>query len=433
MQLLSVILPSLNLCISFTCLLSKRMKLRFLLPLFFSMAFLNLIFPYTGQWITCFIVFNAVISVYFGCGRQLLEVVFSLCGYLMLILVDHVLSIPLTYLGYSIPYIREYCGIPVAAIELLSIFVLLKFIRRRFILPRIAVFKACPTKPLLYVLASLFISISLLVLNFIYGEYAGYPSAVLSWNGFVISVLSLSILLVFYNMYLVLKRNQELSLREAQAKIMEDYAHRMDSFYKELRVFRHDYRNILSTLQCYIDEGDLNGLRHYYHTQLLPSAEILSNDGFQLGKLQLIHNTAVKGLLYTKITSILNQKLCFELELSEPVDKIAMDSLPLCRVLGILIDNAVEAAQASPEKRLCIAVLKENAATVFLLSNSTLPLTVPVSRLTSSGYSTKPGHPGLGLTFVQQLLESLPNVFLSTECENTLFRQTLIIADSAPA
>lgn len=433
MQLLSVILSSLNLCISFTCLLSKRMKLRFVLPVLCSIFLLNCLFPYTGQWTISLMVLCSVLLVYFGCGRQLLEVVLSLCGYLMLILVDHVLSIPLTYLGYSIPYIREYCGIPVAAIELLCIFVLLKWIRRRFILPKLTIFKACPAKPLLYVLVTLLISISLLVLNFIYGEYAGYPSTVLSWNGFVISVLSLSILLVFYNMYLVLKQNQELSLREAQAKIMEDYAHRMDSFYRELRVFRHDYRNILATLQCYIDEGDLNGLRHYYHTKILSSAEILSNDGFQLGKLQLIQDMAVKGLLYTKITSILNQKLCFEFELSEPIDKIAMDSLPLCRVLGILIDNAMEAAQASPEKHLCLAILKEKAATVFLLANSTLPLTVPVSRLTASGYSTKPGHPGLGLTFVHQLLDSLPNVFLSTECENTLFRQTLIIADSAPA
>ena len=54
-------------------------------------------------------------------------------------------------------------------------------------------------------------------------------------------------------MYDILKKNYELNLLQAQSAIMQDYAHRMESLYEDVRIFRHNYRNILATMQNYID------------------------------------------------------------------------------------------------------------------------------------------------------------------------------------
>nr|WP_305114526.1 hypothetical protein [uncultured Acetatifactor sp.] len=84
--------------------------------------------------------------------------------------------------------------------------------------------------------------------NFIYGEVVAYPTEVLSLNGMLITAFTLSAILIFYNMYDILKKNHELSLQQAQFAIIQDYAQRMENLYEDVRVFRHDYRNILATM-----------------------------------------------------------------------------------------------------------------------------------------------------------------------------------------
>ena len=115
------------------------------------------------------------------------------------------------------------------------------------------------------------------------------------------------------------------------------------------------------------------------------------------------------------------------MEIADRIPTLLMDSLTLCRILGILLDNAMEAATDSPEKELRISIVSTESAISFIISNSTLPLSVPVSSLLQRGYSSKKGHEGIGLSTVIGLLDSIPHVNLSTKCEDTVFSQTLEI------
>ena len=212
---------------------------------------------------------------------------------------------------------------------------------------------------------------------------------------------------------------------------MQEYSKRMENFYREIRIFRHDFFNIICTMGSYIDEGNINDLKKYYTTKILKSGEILFNDNdFQLNKLQLIYDPAIKSLLYTKIITIINQQLHFNLELSKPLEKISseiIDNLNLCRVLGILIDNAIEAATISDEKDFNLAIFSKNNSTIFILANSTTINPFTFTDFAKEGFTTKHNHDGLGLISVQKILQHFPSVFLSTECENNIFRQTLTI------
>ncbi len=427
MHYLISIIYALSMVIYFTMFLSKRMKTCYYTAFFlYLFCFYCWVDAYTGQWGTFLIVLGAVVTIYWGCQKQLLEVVLALCGYLIAVFLDHLCTIPLSFWGITIRILKEYY-IYIFLMPLITFFVL-RILRRRFILPKLPVFQACPNNLLLAFLTELLVGISLLAFQFIYGDETGYPSMVLSWNGIIISALLLTTILIFYNMYAILERNQQLNLQKAQAEIMQDYTRRMESFYEEVRIFRHDYRNILSTLQHYIDSGDIQGLQAYYHDKILSGTEILSDNGYLLGKLHLVEDPAVKSLLYTKIISILNHKLAFDLELQETLPPLPMDSLSLCRILGILMDNAIEASLESGEKMLRLAVFRKEGCFVFIIANSTQPLQAPLSRLNMPGYSTKAGHDGLGLASVAKLIGSLPNVLLSTEYNEGIFRQILKIS-----
>ncbi|MDE6923695.1 MAG: GHKL domain-containing protein, partial [Acetatifactor sp.] len=137
----------------------------------------------------------------------------------------------------------------------------------------------------------------------------------------------------------------------------------------------------------------------------------------------------VKSLLYTKAVAILNHDISFELEIAEKVPLLPIDSLTLCRILGILLDNALEASLDSAEKLLRITIVTTDTAVLFSITNSTRPLPVPVSSLLERGYSSKEGHEGIGLATAAALLDRIPQADLSIKYEqgDTIFYQILEI------
>lgn len=426
MSIFAAILSSTYFEIGYLGLLPVRMKLRYHLFLFtYLFSLYYWLTAYFGQWLTIALILGCSLIVYWGCHHNLLHLAFALTGHLFIILIDHVFTTPLSMMGISIPYLHQHYQIPYSLIRILIAYITLRLLRRFFILPRLSILSTCPKKLLRFFLAELYTGLTLMTVNFIYGESVGYPTEVLSLNGLIITVFTLSTLLIFYHMYGILEKNHELSLQQAQASIMQDYAHRMESLYEGIRSFRHDYRNTLATMQQYIDSENTEALKGYFHETILRDASVLSDDGFALGRLHRLEDDAVKSLLYTKTVAILNHKLNFELEIAEKVPMLPIDSLTLCRILGILLDNALEASLDSAEKMLRIAIVTTDTAVLFSITNSTPPLPVPVSVLLSRGYSSKEGHEGIGLATVMNLLNSIPCAELSTKCEGTVFCQTL--------
>lgn len=422
------LLPTVYMMSGYTTLLSVKMKLRNYTTLFLYFFFLyNFVQPHIGQYGTIFIILGGSIIIYFGCNKSILDVILALTGHLIVILTNHLCSIPLSLLGFPLVHLMKNHEIPMALTFIFSATLLLFAIRKFFLLPRLPILQTCPPKLLRLFLAELLIGLTLLATNFIYGETVAYPTKVLSMNGFIITILTLSAVLIFYGMYDILMKNHELTLQQAQAEIMQDYTNRMESFYDEIRIFRHDYRNILATMQHYIDSGNVEALQKYYHDKILADTEILSDDGFFLGKLHLIEDPAVKSLLYTKLITILNQNLSLTLELVEPIPVVPIDNLTLCRILGIFLDNAIEASVESPEKTIHLAFIVKGSSLIFIIENSTLPIDVPIEHLSDKRYSTKPNHDGQGLATVAKLLDPLPHVSLFTEYQDKTFRQTLQI------
>lgn len=409
----------------YTGLLPTRMKSKFY---FFLLTYLFLLnyagSVHYGQWLTFPLVLGNSFFIYMGCHKNLLDLLFAITGHFLLILLEHIFTIPLSILEKTIFYTQA--NIIIVHLILLPItFAVLRLIRRHLILPRLPILNACPKKLLCFFLAELYIGLILMAANFIYGESVSYPPEVLSFNGLLVAVFVLSTILIFYSMYDILEKNHKLSLQQAQSAIMHDYAHRMEQLYEDIRVFRHDYRNILSTMQYYIDNDNTEALKEYFHTTILNSAPVLSDDRFNLGRLRQIEDDAVKSLLHTKIVAALNHELTFNLEIAEPVPALPMDTLTLCRILGILLDNATEAAVESAEKELHIAIVSADMSVHFTIANSTPPLPIPVSDLIKRGYSTKKGHNGIGLATVAELLDTVPFANLSTRYENAVFSQTL--------
>ncbi len=255
---------------------------------------------------------------------------------------------------------------------------------------------------------------------------AGYSTKVFTYHGVILGIFLLSILILFYLLYKLLQENHKLKAHQKEQNTLQDYAKKMEDFYEEFRIFRHDYKNILSTLTYYIETEDLPQLKIYFEEKIVPYGETLFANKYVLGKLHMIRIPSIKSILYSKLAASLNKGLSLNLELTEPLTDIFIDELTLSNILGIILDNAMEAAIVTSEKRISIAVICTEESLLFSFTNSTLPIEVPVSKLYEKGYTTKENHDGLGLYTVKKISDSLDNVSYIAQY-NGLFHQILEI------
>ena len=121
-------------------------------------------------------------------------------------------------------------------------------------------------------------------------------------------------------------------------------------------------------------------------------------------------------------------KLC-NFELTQEITELSTDLLTLSRVLGIFLDNAIEAASETEQKRFHIAIVCKVHSVIFHIENSTKPLLFPLEELFKPSISSKEAHSGLGLPTANMLIANAPELTSNTICENGLFKQILVVSN----
>lgn len=397
----------------------------FLYFLYYMLLFF-FIAPHIGQWTTIFLIAGACLIVW--CTfHHILYIALSLVGYFICVLLNHVISIPANFAGISIANIQADYFILFSLVFFLLTALVNCLIDRFLITPRITLLENCPLRFLRAFLLELLLGACLSTFNIIYGEMVHYPIQVLTVNGILVSVLVLSSAVLFYILYQILLQNQQLALQQQEQEITREYMTQMEDLYQDMCSFRHDYKNILSTMEYYMEHKELDKLEEYFHQKILPTASSLPGQDFILGRLTQVQVVPIKSLLCSKLCSCQNKQIPFTLSIPKPVTHFPMDVLSLSQILGILLDNAMEAALQTEKPYLEIILLPQEKHIYIEIKNTTLPLTVPISELSRRGFSTKEGHTGLGLHTAQKLLAPLEHVQFSLEIQDTIFSAKLVL------
>ncbi|MBQ2800028.1 MAG: GHKL domain-containing protein [Lachnospiraceae bacterium] len=248
---------------------------------------------------------------------------------------------------------------------------------------------------------------------------------------FLYSVVCLVLFLImdtlFSFFFRVRKKNAELRKKEEEKAVLEDYNSRLEKLYKEIRGFKHDYINLLSSLYLYIEEENYSDMRTYFLEHILPSGQNLAKEDQAIGKLSNIKQPDIKGLVYLKLINAFHEHLQVQVDLKEEITSIFMESEDLVRVLGIFLDNAIEAAKETEEKYLYLGFLSAEDGVYIRIENSMMEKSVDLTQLCKYGYSTKGNNRGVGLYGVEQILAKYSNVLQSTEQKGKRFVQELKI------
>ena len=218
--------------------------------------------------------------------------------------------------------------------------------------------------------------------------------------------------------------NQEQALRYRD---MERYSRHIEELYKEVRSFRHDYTNLLTSLRLGIEEEDMEQIKEVYDSVLKDSSEKLQDNKYDLGRLVNIRDKALKSLLAGKFLKARDKNIVFNVEVPEEIQVEGMSLLDFLTIVSILCDNAIEASVEASQPHVSIAFLKNGAQETFIIENSIKEEGIDISEIFSFGASSKGEERGVGLYTVMKIVESHPNTSLNTTCQNQIFRQVLTV------
>ncbi len=230
----------------------------------------------------------------------------------------------------------------------------------------------------------------------------------------------------------IFSNNQKLAFatreKVIEQRAMQLYIDEISKQNEEINQFRHDYLNILSSLESYLEEGDLQALTVYYQQTIQPTRTLFLANASKLSALQKIDHPAIRGIFMTKLLLAQEKGISVHLEMTGKIifPKHVFD-LNLIRILGILLDNAIEEVDALGKGELAVAFFQEKDALVILIQNTVRNPVEPLYQLKKQGFSTKGKGRGHGLSTVDELMSQTSDLLLETTISQHLFVQKLTL------
>ncbi len=191
-----------------------------------------------------------------------------------------------------------------------------------------------------------------------------------------------------------------------------------------VRSFKHDFDNIVNSIGGYVVNEDIEGLKKYYN-QLLEECN-KTNNLYALSP-KVINHPAIYHMLATKYYEADKENVEINLNVFLDLNEIEtrMKIYDFTRILGILLDNAIEAAKVCEKKVINVIFRKEfsNDMIVVIIQNTYTNKDVDTEDIYKKGVSSKENHSGLGLWKIRQILMRNNNLNLFTSKDDEYFTQ----------
>ena len=251
---------------------------------------------------------------------------------------------------------------------------------------------------------------------FFYTTVSKMPESLMWFN--MITAFAL-MLLGFYN---TIKHN-ELEVGKREIEFQKLNIKNLEDIVDGLRGFKHDFNNIVQVIGGYLSLNDIEGLKAYYKQMQRDS--VMINNKFPVNA-YLKNNPALYGLVLSKFTYSEVKNVSFVVNILQEFRVPPALLYDLCKVVGILLDNAIEAASESEKKHVELYI-KHNAYKNILdieITNS-FSGDIDRQRIFEDGFTTKEGHTGFGLWEVKKILAKHKNCALHTVVGQNVFTQKI--------
>ncbi|MCX7843749.1 MAG: GHKL domain-containing protein [Clostridia bacterium] len=276
------------------------------------------------------------------------------------------------------------------------------------------------SKKIRLLIVNILLSIFLITPNMLFFFYSGNKIP-LELGVFNLILVAAIITLSLYNTM----NKGELELSKQQLELQKMYIASMEEVLDTLRGIRHNFGNMVQTMGGYLALNDLEGLKEYYKQMMLDTNYNKSAISFN----QFLRSSpGVFGLVTSKLEYAEEKNVCFTVNVITNFDKIKLKDYDLCKILGILLDNAIEAAAEGAKRHVeLFAKPSDQGEGIIIKISNTFSQEVDVQKIFGKGFSSKPDHSGMGLWEVRKMLGRCDGCKLDTYIAGDMFTHVLKI------
>jgi two-component system sensor histidine kinase AgrC len=212
-------------------------------------------------------------------------------------------------------------------------------------------------------------------------------------------------------------RRMERRIAAYQRELIETHYREVDNMYRQIRGWRHDYRNHIQTMKAYAAAGDWAAIQRYL--------DLLDQDLTTVDAALKTGNPMADAILNSKISLAKSRGIQVTADAHIPV-RLSFSEIDLCCIIGNLFDNAIEASVQLPEAQRVIRVYMDMKNTQLYLSFTNLTAGKKMKKEGGRFRSTKGEGHGLGLVRIDAIVERLGG-YISRNSEDGAFTTEILL------
>ena len=202
-----------------------------------------------------------------------------------------------------------------------------------------------------------------------------------------------------------------------QRELIETHYREVENMYRQIRGWRHDYRNHIQMMKVLAANGDMDALKVYL--------DELDTDLNTVDTVVKTGNPMADAILNSKISLARSRNIPTQVDAHIPVT-LKMSELDLCCIIGNLFDNAMEASMALPEEKRMIRVYMDMKGTQLYISFTNFTAAKKLSKV-GRGFKTSKGEGhGFGLVRMDDIVSRYDG-YLSRNSEDGAFTTEILI------
>lgn len=252
------------------------------------------------------------------------------------------------------------------------------------------------------------------------------------FNNNIITYLVIIVMLICILLYLFKQKieNEKISKKyDEQLDVMKSY----ESDIEEQRTLRHETKNEFATIKCKLQDKENNKTIIEYIDSVIGEKEKAGSTKYS--KFKYLPSNGLKGFFYYKFIEAEKKGINVSINISKQIENSFLkdietkDFKDLARIIGVYLDNAIEASSTSEDKKLGIEMylIKEK---IEIIITNTFNNEINLDKIGKESFSTKGKHRGHGLLLVNKILSENNKFEAKNEIRGNIYIQSLKIKDN---
>ena len=215
----------------------------------------------------------------------------------------------------------------------------------------------------------------------------------------------------------LLDRTIDKRIAAYQRELIETHYAEVENMYRQIRGWRHDYRNHIQAMKAYAASGDMDAVRRYL--------DELDTDLSAVDTVIRTGNPMTDAILNSKISLARSKNIKVRADAHIPV-RLRLSELDLCCIIGNLFDNAIEASLRLPENERLIRVYMDMKGSQLYISFTNFTAGKKLRKREGRFTTTKGGGHGFGLVRIDAIVERLSG-YISRNSEDGAFTTEILL------